>query len=157
MTLLVDVNSPGSQEDMVSNWEPVHSLVEDVISGAEIAAAPCLPALAVTHLPLCLRGQWEGVPVCSWLALLWYSLNLLFCEWARLDIRAFHGKVLFFPSLAIPQFGLLSHVSSFGLSSGHSVLVLSLSTDYAAHTSLPSPLAGRGREHLGYFSAGSCG
>ena len=97
MTILVDVNTPGSPEDMVSNWEPVHSLVEGVISGAEITAAPCLPALAVTHLPLCLWGQWEGVPVCSWLALLWYSLNLLFCEWARLDIRAFHGKVLFFP------------------------------------------------------------
>ena len=29
MTLLTDVNHPGSQEDMVSNWEPAHSLVED--------------------------------------------------------------------------------------------------------------------------------
>ena len=96
MTLLADVNHPESQEVVVSNWEPAHSLVEDAVSGAEIAAAPCLPALAVTHLPLCLRGQWEGVPVCSWLALLWYSLNPLFCEQARLCIRAFRGKVLFF-------------------------------------------------------------
>ena len=36
MTLLVDVNYPGSQEDLVSSWEPVRSLVEDAISGAKI-------------------------------------------------------------------------------------------------------------------------
>ena len=35
--LLEDVNCPGSQEDLVSNWGPAHSLVEDAISGAEIA------------------------------------------------------------------------------------------------------------------------
>ena len=49
-TLLVDVNRPGSQENLVSNQEPTHSLVEDAISGAEIA--PHLPALAATHLPV---------------------------------------------------------------------------------------------------------
>ena len=70
MTLLADVNNPGSQEDMASNWEPGHSLVEGVVSGAEIAAAPFLPALADAHLPLCLRGQRGEGPVCSWLALL---------------------------------------------------------------------------------------
>ena len=37
-TLLVDVNHSRSQEDMVSSWEPAHSLVEDAISGAEIVA-----------------------------------------------------------------------------------------------------------------------
>ena len=57
MTLLTDVNHPGSQEDMVSSWEPAHSLVEDGVSGAETVAAPCLPALAVTSLSLCL---WAG-------------------------------------------------------------------------------------------------
>ena len=51
-TLLVDVNHPRSQEDLVSNWEPAHTLVDDAVSGAEIA--PCLPALAVSYLPLCL-------------------------------------------------------------------------------------------------------
>ena len=55
---MADVNHLGSQEDMVSDWEP-HSLVADAISGAEIAAAPCLPALAVAGLPLCLQRQ-EG-------------------------------------------------------------------------------------------------
>ena len=42
------------QENFVSNWEPSHSLVEDAVSGAEIA--PRLPTLAVTWLPLCF--QW---------------------------------------------------------------------------------------------------
>jgi len=58
VTLLADVSHPGSQEDVVSSWEPPHGLVEDAcISGAEIAAAPCLLALAVASLPLCL---WVG-------------------------------------------------------------------------------------------------
>ena len=55
-TLLAAVNHPGSQEDLVSNWEPACSLVEDAISGAEFA--PRLPALSVAHLPLCL---WWGM------------------------------------------------------------------------------------------------
>ena len=41
---------------MVSNREPAHSLVEYAVSGAEITAAPCLLALAVAHLPLCLSA-----------------------------------------------------------------------------------------------------
>ena len=76
MTLLADVNCPGSQEGLVSNWEPAPSLVEDAISGAKIASH--LLALAVACLPLFLwRG--EGL-VSNQLALLWYSLNPLFCE-----------------------------------------------------------------------------
>ena len=67
---LVDVNCPGSQEGLVSNWEPAHSLVEDALSGAEIA--PHLSALAVACLPLCLQLVGVGlgvegkpVPPCS--------------------------------------------------------------------------------------------
>ena len=45
---------------------------------------------------------------------------------------------LFFPSLAIPQFGLLSHVSSLRLSSGHSDPVLTLSTNVAATPPCPA-------------------
>ena len=85
---------------MVSKWEPAHSLVEDAISGAKIA--PCLLALAVTWLPLYL--QWSrgwGVAgkelVCSLLALLWHSLNPLFCERARMWLRL----ELFFLSLSL--------------------------------------------------------
>ena len=46
---------------------------------------------------------------------------------------------LFSSSPAIPQFQLLSLLSSFRLSSGHSGLVLTPSTDYASHTSLSNP------------------
>ena len=61
----MDVNCPGSQEDLVSNWEPAHSLVEDAVSGAEIA--PHLPALDITRLPLCLqRGM--GRSAAGWLS-----------------------------------------------------------------------------------------
>ena len=74
-TLLADVTHPGLQEDLVSNWEPACSLVEDAVSGAEFA--PCLPALAVTCLPPAGDG-----PVLSQLALLWFSLSPLFCEQA---------------------------------------------------------------------------
>ena len=73
MTLLVDVNLPGSQEDVVSNWQSAHSLVDDAVSGAEIAATPHLLGLAVVHLTLCLQG---GRAInSSWLGLLWYSLG----------------------------------------------------------------------------------
>ena len=75
MTLPADVNRPGSQEDLVSNWEPARSLVEDAVSGAEFA--PCLPALAVARLPVSGRG-WAGP---QRLAVLWYLLSSLFCEW----------------------------------------------------------------------------
>ena len=43
------------------------------VSAAEIGPAPCLMALAVTHLPLCLQGgrALNG----RWLALFWYLLG----------------------------------------------------------------------------------
>ena len=100
-TLLADVNHPGSQEGLVSNWEPAHSSVQDAISGSEIA--PCLQALAVACLPLFL---WCGDgPVHSWLALLWYLLSPLFCEQARqcLRLELLAGKFsLFFPLSGYP-------------------------------------------------------
>ena len=80
------------------------------------------------------RWEWVGGLVCSQLALLWYSLNPLSCELARLCLRLelFTGKFshyfFFSPlSLSIPQFRLLSQVSSLRLSLGHSGLVLTLS------------------------------
>ena len=51
-TLLVDVNHLGSQEDLVRNWEPAHSLVEDAISGAEID-----PAFWLWLSPTCLSSS----------------------------------------------------------------------------------------------------
>ena len=102
--------------------------------------------LSLSRLPLCL--WWVEGLVCSRPALLCFSLNPLFCEW---------GKVLslFFLSLAILQFGFLSHVSSLRLSSGHSSLVLTLSIQ--AMPPCPAPLAGGGGKRLDYYSTGSCG
>ena len=42
VTLLADVSNPVFQEDLISNWEPAHGLVEDAVSGAKID--PCLMA-----------------------------------------------------------------------------------------------------------------
>ena len=54
--------------------------------------------------------------------------------------QPFTGRLSFLSlSLPIPQFGLLSHISSLRLSSGHSSPVLTLSTDYTSPTSLSSP------------------
>ena len=104
------------------------------------------PVLALADLTfLSLAG--DG-PVHSWLTLLWYSLSSLFCEWAQkcLKLELFMGKfslslslfpLFFSPSLAIPWFGFLSHVSSLRLPSGHSGLVLTLNS--AARASLFSP------------------
>ena len=76
---------------MVSNWEPAHSLVEDAVSGPEISSH--LLALAVTHLPFYYVWRGDG-PGHSQLAFLWYLLNPLFCEPARLCLRLelFVGK-----------------------------------------------------------------
>jgi len=78
VTLLADVNCPGSQEDVVSNWKPPYSLVEDAVSGAETEAAPCL--LYLLHACLSASGK-EGpymAGTCSPLV-----FTLLFCEHAK--------------------------------------------------------------------------
>ena len=83
----------------------------------------------------------EG-PVRSRLALLWCSLNPLLVHGPGCELEPFSGQILSlfcFPSLEIPQFGLLSHISSLRLSSGHSGLVLTLRTDNATHAPLSSP------------------
>ena len=137
----MDVNTPGSQEDLVSNLEPACSLVEDAVSGAEIA--PKLPALAATHLPLCLQCGEE--PVHSWLALLWYFLSPLFYEQAHycLRLELFAGEFslsLFFLSL------WLSH------SLGCYLTLAPSDCPYPCTPHLPVQplLAGDGRERLGF-------
>ena len=128
--LISDCHHPGGYQPfripgrLVSNWEPAHSLVDDAISGAKIVSH--LLALAGAHLPLCLH--WGKGLVHILLALLWCSLNPLFCEQARLLRESSLSLSLFFFSpLDIPQFGLLSHLSSLRLSSGHSGPVPTLS------------------------------
>ena len=91
---------------------------------------PLVFQLWLSNTCLSASGRGKG-PVHSCLALLWYLLNPLFCVQARLCIRLepFTRKVLFlfFSSLATPQFGLLSHVTSLRLSSGCSGPVFTLS------------------------------
>ena len=100
------------------------------------------PSSSGWHPPASVPPVGDG-PVRSRLALLWYSLSPLFCEQAwqclRLELfmRKFSLSSFFPPSLAIPRFGLLSHVSSLRLPLGHSGLVLTLSS--AARASLFSP------------------
>ena len=67
------------------------------------------------------------------LALLWNSSVPLFCEWPAVC----SSRLIFSLSLAIPQFKLLSHISSLQLPSGHSGPVLTLSN--AAGSSSFSP------------------
>ena len=157
--LLADVNCPGSQEDVVSHWQPSHSLVEDTVSRGNTAAAPCLPALAVAHLPLCL---WGGRALSSsHLALLWYLPNPLFCDHTRVyhvALESFVGKVLFVVvSLEILWFGLLCHIGSLRLSSGHSSPVLTMNWWWSPCLLAQFPLAGGGWERLRLFFTGSCG
>lgn len=91
MTPLVDVNHPGSQEDVLYNWQPAHSLVEHEVSGTEIAMAPSLLALAVApaFLP---PGQetpkWQ--PASS--PLVFTRAQSLFCEHTKSLCTA--GKVV---------------------------------------------------------------
>ena len=94
------------------------------------------PLLALAALG-CLSLAGDGL-VLSQLAL----LSPLFCEqaWQCLRVRAFHR-------IAIPQSGLLLQVSSLGLPSGHSGLVLTLSN--AARVSLSSPCLLVGDESSG--------
>ena len=59
MTVMADMSHPGSQGDVINHWQPVHSLMEDVVSGAKTVAAPRLLALAVAHLPPGREGHKE--------------------------------------------------------------------------------------------------
>ena len=95
MTLLEDLSHPGFQEDVGSDWQSTHSLAADAVSGAEIAATPCLlPQLS--HTCLSVSGAING----RWIIPLQYSLvhNPLFCEQARSQsvvLGPFRGKSLF--------------------------------------------------------------
>ena len=96
-----------------------------------------LPSSSGCCTPASLPLTGNGLVYCR-LAHLWYSLSPLFCEraWQCVRIELFVGKFslslssfffFFFLSLAIPQFGLLYHVTSLRLSSGCSGPVFTLS------------------------------
>ena len=69
----------------------------------------------------CLRRGWAGTPLAS------SSLELL-SPFVLKRLAVCSGRLIFSLSLAIPQFKLLSHISPFRLPSGHSRLVLTLSS-----------------------------
>ena len=76
VTLPVGVNHPESQQVLGSNWKPARSLVQDAYLGPRLPLSDsgCTP-------PASLSLAQDG-PVHSRLALLWYWLSPLFCEWA---------------------------------------------------------------------------
>ena len=96
VTLPADVNHPESQEVFGYKLEACLQFGRGAISGAEFAPFPS---------PLPLVG--DGL-VHHWLALLWNCSVPVFCE--RPAVCS--GLLIFSLSLAIPQFKLLSHISS---------------------------------------------
>ena len=70
MTLLADVNCSGSWENLVSNWEPAHGLLED----AGLWDKDCLsPSGSGCHKPASLPPVVGEGPVCNRLAFLWFA------------------------------------------------------------------------------------
>ena len=136
---LADVNCPGSQEDVGATESLLTFWWRMLVSGAEIGAALCLPALAVTHLPCCF--QWRGGASTQQTSspLVFAQSFVLRPGWELEPFMEKFSLFFFFPSLVIPQFGMLSHVSSLRLSLGYSGLVLTLRTDPVACASLSSP------------------
>ena len=115
--------------------------MEDEVSEAETAAAPCLLALAVTHLPFCLQGG-RALYATGLLSL---GICSILCSVSVPGVTVHHWSLSqesffsFFVFLAISSFWLLSHISSLRLFSWHSGPVVTLRTNDAACTSLPSP------------------
>ena len=148
MTVPADVNHPESQEVLVSNWEPAHSLVEDAGSGVEFA--PCLSSSRCC-LPACLpasSGEWASPQQAS-SPLVFLILCSVSGPNGALG-RAFRGTVLSF-SLFSPFSLWLSH--SLGC---YLILAPSDCPQCRPGLSVQPPLAGGECQCLGYFSAGSC-
>ena len=120
---------------MVSNREPVHISVEDAGLCDRDCSSP-LPSGSGCHTPasMPLAGGRGLFGICSVLC----CVSRPVCTLESLAGKFSLSLSFFFP-LAIPRFRLLSHICSLRFSSGHSVQVLTLSTDYAAHASLSSP------------------
>ena len=91
------------------------------------------PSLPLSPTPCFLPLARDGLV--RRLALLWNCSVPLFCEWPA--VCSCSGWLIFSLSLAIPQFKLLSHVSSLRLPSGHSGPVLTLSNAAGSSPSHP--------------------
>ena len=70
------------QEDVVNDWQPVHSLMGAAVSGTEIAMAPCVPTLGIVHMPLFPPGEClKQLPACS--PLVFTRAQSFVCECTR--------------------------------------------------------------------------
>ena len=138
VTLSADMSHPESQENMIRDWRPAHSLAGDAVSVVKMAETPSFSASGYCS-PVSLPP--ERATNGSWLALLWYLLrhSPLFCGHARghsavLELSWGNGPLFFFffsPPLVFIQFEfypscLCFHISSFRVSSQHSILDLFL-------------------------------
>ena len=138
MTLLEDGNHPGSRNTWLATgnlfrvWWKMQSL------GLRLQH-PLVFWLWLSHT--CLFASGEGGPYMA-AGLLSFGTHSVLCSVSMpgvMYIKSISWERLFFLSLAIPSFGLLFHISSLRLSSGHSGPVFTLRTDDAACASLPSP------------------
>ena len=110
MTLLADVNRPGSQEDVVSNWEPAHSLVEDASPWGRDCSTPLLCGSGC-HTPACLPlGSCGGGACTSSVGWEWGRLadgqkasRLIFCCLLASLLFKFiqKGQILYYAYLVI--------------------------------------------------------
>ena len=111
----------------------------------------------LASLPLAGEG-----PLCSWPALLWFLLNPLFSECARLCARAFCMKILslsFFFFCLWWSLSLGCYLTLAPSDCLQDIQARSLPQGPMMQPMPPCPalLAGAGTGHLGYFSVGSCG
>ena len=128
----MDINHHESQEVLVSKEACLQ------FGGGCLSGVAIVPFQLWLPPPPRLSLAGDG-PVCSRLALLIPFLCKRAWQCFRLQLftRLFSLSLFLSLSLAIPQSGLLSHVSSLRLPSGNSGPVLTLSN--AAHASLSSP------------------
>ena len=95
---LADVSCTGSQEDVVSNWEPAHILVKDAGLWGWDWSSP-LPSSSGCHTPTSLSLMaGSGLYAADQLS---FGIHSILCSVTRLWIRAFHGKVFFFFPLSL--------------------------------------------------------
>ena len=105
-----------------------------------------LPSSSGCHPPASLPSVWGGAsPQLASSSLVFAQSFVLWASPALPWVRAFRREVLslslsLFLSLAIPQFGFLSHFSPLRLSSRHSGLVLTLSMQPTPPCSAPTYL-----------------
>ena len=138
VTLLEDVNNPGSQEDVTSNWKPAQ------FDGGCLSLGLRLEQPLAFQLwlwPACFSTSGGGGACTqSTSSPLVFAKSFVLWVGQASSQSPLRESSLFFSLWQSDSFGCyLSCVSSLILSPGHSGLVLTLSADYAARASPSSP------------------